>query len=60
MSDYCNYCKSDISLIDSIKLIERIERISVKKKEHIKEESGLICATCIDIYYSEEDKTKLS
>jgi hypothetical protein len=47
-------------LIDSIKLIERIERISVKKKEHIKEESGLICATCIDIYYIEEDKTKLS
>lgn len=56
MSEYCNYCKTEITISNSYEVIWKLNLISSKKKEELKKENSLICSTCLEVYYIDSKK----
>ena len=52
MCEYCSYCKIEISKSDSTEVLWKINLLNSQKKEEFKKEQGLICSTCLEVYYN--------
>ena len=58
MCEYCSYCKIEISKSDSTEVLWKINLLNSQKKEEFKKEQGLICSTCLEVYYNKSEKIK--
>ena len=58
MSEYCNYCKTEIAISDSIEIVWKISLLSVKKQDEFKNENGLVCSTCLEVFYNNSETIK--
>ena len=56
MSECCNYCKTEITTSDSIESVWKISLLSPIKQEEFKKEKGLVCRTCLEVYYNNSMK----
>ena len=58
MSEYCNYCKTEITISDSIEAVWKISFLNLEKQKEFKIENGLVCSTCLEVYYNNSIKIK--
>ena len=58
MSEYCNYCKTEIAISKSIEAVWKIRLLSDKKQDEFKKENGLVCSTCLEVFYNNSEKIK--
>ena len=56
MCEYCSHCKIEISKSDSTEVLWKINLLNSQKKEEFKKEQGLICLTCLEVYYNKSEK----
>ena len=56
MSEFCNYCNTEISISDSVESIWKITLLSPIKQEEFKKENGLVCKICLEVYYNNSEK----
>ena len=52
MSECCNYCKTEITISDSIEAVWKISLLNFEKQRKFKKENGLVCSTCLEVYYN--------
>ena len=58
MSECCNYCKTEITISDSIEAVWKISLLNFEKQRKFKKENGLVCSTCLEVYYNNSVKPK--
>jgi|TARA_B110000459_G_C16290934_1_gene350484 hypothetical protein len=58
MSEYCNYCKTDITISDNIEVVWKINLLNAQRKEEFKREKGLVCSVCLEVFYNNSEKIK--
>jgi len=60
MSECCNYCKTEITISDSIEAVWKVNLLTTEKQEDFSKENGLVCSTCLEVYYNNSEKIKES
>ena len=61
MSEYCNYCKTEISINDNVEATWKISMLSIAKQNEFKKENYLVCSVCLEVYYNNsEEVTKIN
>lgn len=58
MSECCNYCKTEITISDSIEVVWKISLLNIEKQRKLKKENGLVCSICLEVYYNNSVKIK--
>ena len=58
MSEYCNYFKTEITISESIEAVWKISFLNLEKQKEFKIENGLVCSTCLEVYYNNSVKIK--
>ena len=58
MTECCNYCKIEITKSGTTEVLWKINLLNSQKNEEFKKEQGLICSTCLEVYYNKSEKIK--
>ena len=58
MTECCSYCKIEITKSDATEVLWKINLLNSQKNEEFKKEQGLICSTCLEVYYNKSEKIK--
>jgi|TARA_B110000238_G_scaffold62538_1_gene68500 hypothetical protein len=58
MTECCNYCKIEITKSDATEVLWKINLLNSQKNEEFKKEQGLICSTCLEVYFNKSEKIK--
>ena len=52
MSECCNYCKTEITISDSIEAVWKVNLLTTEKQKVFSKENGLVCRTFLEVYYN--------
>ena len=60
MSECCNYCKTEITISDSIEAVWKVNLLPTEKQKVFSKENGLVCSTCLEDYDNNSEKIEES